>query len=95
MSMEPLEEAAEIMMRFAERTGLDADRSPRRYLWTDAFAVCNFIGLAQATGDGRYTELALRLVDQVHEVLGSYRADDQRVGRISRLSDEEGRAHPT
>jgi hypothetical protein len=95
MSMEPLEEAAEIMMRFAERTGLGADRSPRRYLWTDAFAVCNFIGLAQATGDDRYTALALRLVDQVHEVLGSYRADDQRVGRIGGLSDEDGKVHPT
>ena len=95
MSMEPLEEAAEIMMRFAERTGLGADRSPRRYLWTDAFAVCNFIGLARATGDDRYTELALRSVDQVHEVLGSYRADDRRVGRLGGLSDEEGEVHPT
>ncbi len=95
MSMEPLEEAAEIMMRFAERTGLGSERPPRRYLWTDAFAVCNFLGLAQATGDDRYTELALRLVEQVHDVLGSYRTDDRRVGRISGLSEQEARAHPT
>lgn len=90
-----VEEASEIMMRFAERTGLGSDRPTRRYLWTDAFAVCNFIGLAQATGDDRYTELALRLVEQVHDVLGSYRTDDRRVGRISGLSDEEGKVHPT
>jgi hypothetical protein len=95
MSMEPLEEATEIMMRFAERTGLGSERPPRRYLWTDAFAVCNFLGLAQATGDDQYTELALRLVEQVHDVLGSYRTDDRRVGRISGLSEQEARAHPT
>ena len=43
------------MMRFAERTGLVSGRSPMRYLWTDAFAVCNFLGLARATGEARYT----------------------------------------
>jgi hypothetical protein len=90
-----VEEAAEIMTRFAERTGLGSDRPPRRYLWTDAFAVCNFLGLARCTGDASYTNLALGLAEQVHDVLGSYRADDQRVGRISGLSDEEGRVHPT
>ena len=31
------------MTRFAERTGLTGARLPRRYLWTDAFAVCNFL----------------------------------------------------
>jgi len=90
-----VEEAGELMMRFAERTGLTSDLPPQRYLWTDAFAVCNFVGLAQATGEERYTELALRLVDQVHHVLGSYRADDPRTGWISGLSAQEGEAHPT
>ena len=42
------EEASELMMRFAERTGLTSDLPKQRYLWTDAFAVCNFLGLAQA-----------------------------------------------
>jgi hypothetical protein len=87
--------AAEIMTRFAERTGLASERSPRRYLWTDAFAVCNFLGLAQSTDDARYTNLAVRLVGQVHDVLGWYRTDDERAGRISGLDDEEGKAHPT
>ena len=36
----------EIMMEFARKTGLSpASGAPRRYLWTDAFAVCNFLGL--------------------------------------------------
>ena len=89
------EEAGELMMGFAERTGLASDLAKQRYLWTDAFAVCNFLGLAQATGEERYTEQALRLVDQVHHVLGSYRADDPRTGWISGLSEQEGETHPT
>lgn len=89
------EEACEVMMRFAERTGLTSDFPKQRYLWTDAFAVCNFLGLAQATGEERYTNLALRLVNQVHHVLGFYRADDSRNGWISGLSEQEGEAHPT
>ena len=41
--------AREIMLEFAERTGLVSDRPPRRYLWTDAFAVCNFLGIYRKT----------------------------------------------
>jgi len=89
------EGAGELMLRFAERTGLTSDLPKKRYLWTDAFAVCNFLGLAQATGEERYTDLALRLVDQVHHVLGTYRVDDPRTGWISGLSEQEGEAHPT
>ncbi|MBI1732337.1 MAG: hypothetical protein HYR49_06165 [Gammaproteobacteria bacterium] len=88
-------EAIAMMQSFAQRTGLDSDRPPRRYLWTDAFAVCNFLGLARATGEQRYTDLALRLVDQVHHVLGRHRADDQRKGWISGLGTDEAEAHPT
>lgn len=83
------------MMLFADRTGLSSDRPARRYLWTDAFAVCNFLGLSRATGDGRYQELALRLVDQVHVELGRYRTDDRRVGWLSGLPDAEAAVHPT
>lgn len=90
-----MRDACELMERFAERTGLTSERPKRRYLWTDAFAVCNFLGLAQVTGESRYTDLALRLVDQVHHVLGAHRADDPRTGWISGLSKGEGEAHPT
>jgi hypothetical protein len=88
-------EAIELMTGFAERTGLSSDRPQRRYLWTDAFAVCNFLGLSRATGEKRYTELALHLVDLVHHALGRHRADDSRTGWISGLGEREGEEHPT
>jgi hypothetical protein len=88
--------AIDLMTHFAERTGLTSDRPPRRYLWTDAFAVCNLLALARETGDRRHEQLALRLVDQVHHVLGRHRPDE-RDGRgwISGLDDAEAEAHPT
>jgi hypothetical protein len=87
--------ARELMADFARRTGLVGDRPPTRYLWTDAFAVCNFLGLAQLTDDAAYRALALRLVDQVHQTLGRHRADDPREGWISGLDDAEAERHPT
>lgn len=86
----------QIMTEFAEQTGLLPVRKlPRRYLWTDAFAVCNFLGLYHQTGDDSFKSLALSLVDQVHETLGRHRQDDSRRGWISGLSESEGRLHPT
>jgi hypothetical protein len=88
--------ARELMLSFAERTGLSSERPAQRYLWTDAFAVCNFLGLARTTGERRYSELALRLIGQVHDVLGRYRADTPGPSAwLSGLSDEAGAAHPT
>jgi len=68
---------------------------PRRYLWTDAFAVCNFLELYRQTGDEQYKQLALRLVYQVHHVLGRHRDDDPRTGWLSGLDEQEGALHPT
>jgi hypothetical protein len=68
---------------------------PQRYLWTDAFAVCNFLELYRQTGEGRYRRFALRLVEQVHSVLGRHREDDPRMGWISGLGEQEGKRHPT
>lgn len=87
--------AVEIMNRFAEETGLTLNGKPRRYLWTDAFAVCNFLELSSLTGEDVYQSHALQLVDQVHQVLGRHRDDDSRSGWISGLDEEEGRVHPT
>jgi hypothetical protein len=85
-----------LMQDFAGLTGLDPPSTrPRRYLWTDAFAVCNYLGLFQETGNIIYRDLALRLVDQVHHTLGRHRDDDQRTGWISGLSRPEGELHPT
>src|SRR5262245_19615636 len=92
---ERTEQAIELMTRFAERTGLTSERLQQRYLWTDAFAVCTFLGLGHAMGASDNTELALRLVRRVHEVLGHHSPDDRRTGWIGGLSEEEGEAHPT
>ena len=83
------------MAGFAERTGLTSPKASQRYLWTDAFAVCNWLGFSRATGEPRHTELALQLVDRVHHVLGRHRADDARTGWISGLGEREGASHPT
>ena len=84
------------MLDFARLTGLEpADAHPRRYLWTDSFAVCTFLELYERTGDGIYPDLALRLVDQVHHTLGRHREDDPRKGWISGLREKEGELHPT
>jgi hypothetical protein len=85
-----------IMTEFAGSTGLSgAGAQPRRYLWTDAFAVCNFLELYRQTADEGWLQSALRLVDQVHRVLGRHRDDDARAGWISGLTGEAGRRHPT
>ena len=85
-----------IMKEFASNTGLSPlKQEPRRYLWTDSFAVCNYLGLYQETGDDSYRALAVQLVGQVHNSLGRHRSDDVRKGWISGLVEEEGRLHPT
>jgi hypothetical protein len=87
--------AQSLMEEFAEVTGVSGKAVPRRYLWTDAFAVCNFLGLYRETGDDRYLRFARELVNQVHHTLGRHRDDDPRRGWISGLSEEEGERHPT
>lgn len=87
--------AAELMEAYAEATGLTGGGPARRYLWTDAFAVCNFLGLRRELGEARYLELALRLVHQVHRTLGRHRPDDTRRGWLSGLDEETGAVHPT
>lgn len=84
----------EIMTEFARLTGLSEGQTPKRYLWTNAFAVCNFLELYRQTGDDKYRQLVLRLVDQVHHLLGRHRADDVRTGWISGLAELEGEQHP-
>lgn len=76
--------AARLMSDFATRTGLlPTAEKPRRYLWTDAFAVCNFFELFARTSEQKYRRFATDLIAQVHRVLGRYRDDDKRSGWIS------------
>ena len=88
--------AAWLMSEFTTKTGLSPTKEEqRRYLWTDAFAVCNFLELFERTGDEQYRRRATELIDQVHRVLGRYRDDDSRSGWISGLDEQAGRRHPT
>lgn len=96
MSPRDLSDARSLMSQFADRTGLSRPTpSPQRYLWTDAFAVGNYLALADLTGETAFGELSLRLIDQVHETLGRHRRDDTRQGWISGLDEAAGRRHPT
>jgi len=88
-SDDALATSARLMSEFAVRTGLSAPKQrAERYLWTDAFAVCNFIELFRRTRDEKYLRYATDLIDQVHRVLGRYRDDDARRGWISGLDEE-------
>jgi hypothetical protein len=80
--------ATELMASFAARTGVTGAGPGRRYLWTDAFAVCNFLGLGRP-------DTARALIDRVHHALGRHRAGDARRGWISGLGEADGEAHPT
>jgi hypothetical protein len=83
----PLASAARLMSRFATRTGLSAQsQGQRRYLWTDAFAVCNFLELFERTGQQDYRRYAVELIDRVHSTLGRHRDDDPHRGWISGLT---------
>lgn len=85
-----------IMEEFGYRTAINEEYSKNgRYLWTDAFAVFNYLELFRQTKNHRYLNNALKLVSQVHEFLGKHRADDARNGWISGLKEEEGVLHPT
>ncbi len=87
--------AGELLEELASSTGLEPGAPPRRYLWTDAFAVCGFLSLHRERGERRFLNLALRLVDQAHHTLGRHRPDDRRRGWILGLDDSSGERHPT
>src|SRR5438067_1003807 len=74
--------SAAILDDFAAATGVTSSLPPRRYLWTDAFAVSTWVGLHEQSGEERFLDQARRLVDQVHHVLGRYAPDDSRRGPI-------------
>ena len=94
--MEPDPIVRRIMNDFAVRTRLLAgERVGTRYLWTDAFAVCNLLGLFVREHEDEMRRRALHLVDQVHYTLGRHHPDDPRDGWISGLDDAEAEEHPT
>ena len=96
-SKEKLRIARKLMDDFAQRTGLSGKGGniAERYLWTDAFAVQTFFGLAHLFAVDAWHKLALKLIDEVHQNLGRFHPDDIRKGWISGLSEEQGQQHPT
>lgn len=81
-----LQAVAQTMNDFAATTGLcPVQAIPRRYLWTDAFAVGNFLGLFSSTKDATWLTHAMELVTQVHDHLGRFRADDPNRDRRGEL----------
>jgi len=89
--------AKKLMQKFSECTGLEGDKNStqERYLWTDAFAVQNFLALSAYYDDEMYKDLAGNLIESVHRTLGRFAPEDSRSGWISGLSEEEGKKHPT
>ena len=85
-----------LMNEFAVQTGLtDLNTPNKRYLWTDAFAVCNFLHLYHQTGNPHYKKMAFLLIDSVHSVLGKYHPKENRKGYLSGLNETEAKEHPT
>ena len=94
-SKENLQIARKLMDDFAQRTGLSGKGGniAERYLWTDAFAVQTFFGLAHACAVDAYHKYALKLIAEVHQTLGRFHPDDIRKGWISGLTEEHGQQH--
>lgn len=96
MSEENVKLVEKIMLDFSESTGIsDGSEKQSRFLWSDSFALINFLELYRQTGNEKFKDSAFNLLNQVHNVLGFHREDDQRSGRISGFSDEDGEKHPT
>lgn len=94
-----LQHASELMSGFAKRTGLTSDEqngaANRRYLWTDAFALLNFMALKQTTDDKTCDAWTLRLIKEVHCHLGKFSSENSRSGWLSGYEGEKARNHPT
>ena len=52
----------QIMREFALLTRLSGNADHQSYLWTDAFAVCNYLELFRQTGDEAFRRLTLQRV---------------------------------
>lgn len=59
--------------------GLLSEGHRGRYLWTDGFAVVNFLTLFKERSERKYLTCAKRLIDAVHSTLGYTRNGDSRL----------------
>jgi len=82
--------AQSIMIDFADSTGLsDMSREPRRYLWTDAFAVCNYLELYRQTGEQNFLQMALKPGVPVLRTKLLFRLPEQRSSQWQRTAAAE------
>lgn len=87
--------ARRLIEDFLRRTGATSRAAARRYLWTDAFAVCTCLALHHRIAGSTFLDAARALVEQVHHVLGRHRDDGPREGWLSGLDEADGALHPT
>lgn len=89
--------AVDLMEDFAARTGISNEGGgmSRRYLWTDAFAVLNYLSLFKLTRQSIYKQFAVDTIKTVHHSLGKFAQNDEREGWISGLPEEKAENHPT
>jgi len=94
------QQAQQLLDRFADQTGLTNAQKPNlRYLWTDAFAVCNFLGIARITAPKeeqlKCKNCAKSLVDSVHLTLSQYDSQASRSSISSGWLPGASVDHPT
>lgn len=65
-----------------------------RYLWTDAFGVCNFITLFYETGLQSFLVRAESLINDVHEILGRHRPQPRQQLQGDAATDDESKKPP-
>lgn len=93
--MQRIQHAQTIMDKFEVETVLSSDpqsqklHDPKRYLWTDAFAVCNYLGLYRQSSKPSFLKQAVRLVEQVHHTLGKQCKDSENDGWLSGHNEEQ------
>lgn len=56
------------------------EEAKSRYLWTDAYGVCNYLTLYKETGQEEFLSQAKILVATVHNILGRTRDGSKRLG---------------
>lgn len=56
------------------------DDTKSRYLWTDAYGVCNYLTLYKETNNQDFLDQATILIDDVHNILGKSRDGSIRLG---------------
>ena len=61
-----------------------------RYLWTDAYGVCNYLTLYRETGETPFLIQAQKLVAAVHESLGKTRDGRKRLGTATEAHPLDG-----